>query len=36
MREEYIAPELEIVRFESEDIITASIYSLDEWETDRM
>lgn len=37
MREEYIVPETEIVRFESEDIITTSSpFSLDEWETDKI
>lgn len=33
MREEYIAPEMEIIQFESEDIITTSG---DQWETDKI
>lgn len=35
MKEEYIVPEMEIIQFESEDIITTS-GDLDPWETDRV
>lgn len=34
MREEYIKPEVEIIEFDSEDVITTSTIGLDENETD--